>query len=240
MKVLQRNLIFFAYCMIASYGGRSHDGDEESAVSPLVNLDYIPPSLQWNASDARRLGSLRGPSRRTRLFIKISSVGDVTPAEAGIKNVIFQVNNGPNLLSDQASSMEGVPWNRGKSPDWEIFSGRTRFMSWYGTLRPWGKPSTYADLYGDGEGLYKEIMVSVHRIEIEQLNLSVDLRFGRGHSNPNRQYVMEIGIVGKDKSLASVTAAPTIDDPGHRGWQTYQASYTAHPHSAHPHSQGGS
>jgi len=255
MKVLQRNLIFFAYCMIASYGGRSHDGDEESAVSPLVNLDYIPPSLLWNSSHVRQLhhGSghgnpppkpVRPPVRppvsppvrppvsppggqKTRLFIKLSSLGDVTPAEAGIKNVILQVNNGPNLLSDQASSMKGVPWNRGKSSDWEIFSGKTKFMSWYGTLRPWGKSSTYADLYGDGEGLYKEIMVPVSANEIEQLKLYVDLRFGRGRGNPNRKYVMETGIIGHDEPLTSVTAAPTVNDPGHRGWQTYQASYTS-------------
>jgi len=247
MRVLHRILIYLAFYTFGSYGGHPHDGNEKSADNPPVNIfDYIPPSLQQNSTYVRRLhhGSGHGnrPPRpvpppvrpranppdgeQTRMFIKLSSVGDVRPAEASIKNVVLQINNGPNLLSDQESSMEGVPFNRGKSPDWEIFTGKTSFMSSWGTLRPWGRTSQVADLYGDGEGLSKEILVPISANEIEHVKLSVDLRFGRAYDNPNRKYVMETGYIVNDSyvSLASVSAAPTINDPGPRWWQTYQAS----------------
>ena len=163
------------------------------------------------------------------VFVKIESVGDVGPTEASIDNVILEINGDEtNVLSEQASTFDNIAWNGGLSPDWSIFSDGSIFMRAYGTLRPWNSISSFADVYGDREGIW--IKTETSEI-IHKLTLSVSLKFGRGYEDVGRFYEIQVGTGTADDDyhsfqvLGKVVTALTLSEPGNTYWKTFTADW---------------
>jgi len=167
----------------------------------------------------------------SHVFIKFESIGDVRPSEASIDDIVLKVNNKNNILEGEASTFDDIAWNRGLSPHWSIFSDATSFMTAYGTLRPYGKVSAFADIYGDREGIWIKLEVSG---PIEKLDLAFKLRYGRGSENLRRFYIAQVGIGGEFDDYKSfqvlcqaIVAATSIEEPGDTNWNVYNALWVS-------------
>ena len=171
------------------------------------------------------------------VFIKFESIGDVRPSEASIDDIVLKVNDQSNILDAQASTLDGIAWNRGRSQHWSIFSNGTSFMTSYGTLRPYGTTSQYADIFGDREGIWTKVKVLG---SIEAINLTFKLRYGRGNDNLRRFYIAQVGIGGENDDYNSfkvmcqkVVASTTIEMPGYTGWHEHSATWYSSKWSSH-------